>query len=74
MAGRLRDAVEYLIILNELEQPDEPFRYWYESKQAKDFAQMASPKVIRMASRRPDLEGMNKAEMNVAVCLHRRAI
>jgi hypothetical protein len=30
--GRLRDAVEYLIILNELEQPDEPFRYWYESK------------------------------------------
>ena len=65
-AVRLRDAVEYLIILNELEQPDEPFRYWYESKQAKDFAQMASPKVIRMASRRPDLE---QAARNYGVTL-----
>ena len=55
-AGHLKNNVEYLIILNELEQPGENFRYWHESKQAKEFATMSSPTVITMASRRPDLE------------------
>jgi hypothetical protein len=55
-AEHLNDDVEYLIILNELDQPGETFRYWHESKQAKDFVAFSTPTVIKMASRRPDLE------------------
>ena len=54
--GHLKKNVEYLIILNELDQPGENFRYWHESKQAKEFIEMSAPKVITMASRRPDFE------------------
>ena len=54
--ARLKNNVEYLVILNELDQPGETFRYWHESKQAKEFVAVSAPKVIRMASRRPDLE------------------
>ena len=32
------------------------FKYWHDSRQAKDFIASNSPKVIKMASRRPDLE------------------
>jgi MinD-like ATPase involved in chromosome partitioning or flagellar assembly len=52
----LGDNVQYLIILNELDQPEETFRYWHESKTVKDFIACNSPKVIKMESRRPDLE------------------
>jgi MinD-like ATPase involved in chromosome partitioning or flagellar assembly len=55
-AQHLDDNVQYLIILNELDQPDETFKYWHESKQAKDFIASNSPKIIKMESRRPDLE------------------
>jgi MinD-like ATPase involved in chromosome partitioning or flagellar assembly len=55
-AGHLKKEVDYLIVLNELEQQGETFRYWHESKQAKEFAAMCSPIVITMASRRADLE------------------
>ena len=54
--GRLKENVEYLIILNELDQPGETFHYWNESEQAKEFIEMSAPKVIKMESRRPDLE------------------
>ena len=60
-AGHLKDNVQYLIILNELDQPGETFRYWHESKQAKDFAATTAPKIIKMASRRPDL-GAGRAQ------------
>src|SRR5258705_3259020 len=65
-AEHLKQDVEYLIILNELDQPDETFRYWNESDQAKEFIEMAAPQVIKMESRRPDLE---QAARNYGVSL-----
>jgi MinD-like ATPase involved in chromosome partitioning or flagellar assembly len=55
-SAHLRTDVDYLIVLNELDQEGETFRYWHESKQAKSFADAFKPIVITMASRRADLE------------------
>jgi hypothetical protein len=53
---QLQTDVDYLIVLNELDQQGETFRYWNESEQVKSFTISCSPIVITMASRRADLE------------------
>jgi hypothetical protein len=55
-AGRLRNRVSYLIVLNELESPDEEFQYWNASEEVVKFRQLANPAVIRLRSILPDIQ------------------
>jgi GTPase SAR1 family protein len=52
----LKEAVSYLVVLNELDREGEAFPYWFDSKEVQHFVRAHSPIVIKMHSRRPDLE------------------
>lgn len=54
--GKLKGRVDYLIVLNELDNPGEEFTYWNDSKEAQQFRAVAKPQVVRLRSIQPDLQ------------------
>ncbi|MEZ5329533.1 MAG: hypothetical protein R3F19_31190 [Verrucomicrobiales bacterium] len=50
-AGHLQDAVDYLIVLNEMRSPRCSFQYWYENENVAEFVEATSPSIMTMRSR-----------------------
>ncbi len=50
-AGHLQDAVDYLIVLNEMRSPRCAFQYWHDNENVAEFIEAASPTVMTMMSR-----------------------
>ena len=49
--GHLQDAVDYLIVLNEMRSPRCDFSYWFEDPNIADFTEKMQPFVMRMKAR-----------------------
>lgn len=50
-AGHLQDAVDYLIVLNEMRSPRCPFQYWHDNANVAEFIDAANPSIITMKAR-----------------------
>ena len=50
-AGHLQDAVDYLIVLNEMRNPDCPFQYWHDNTNVAEFIEATEPRVMIMKAR-----------------------
>lgn len=50
-AGYLQDAVDYLIVLNEMRSPCCDFSYWFDEPNIVGFVESMSPSVMRMKAR-----------------------
>ena len=55
-AHHLQNKVDYLLLKNELSEPDSRFDYWEQEPKAREFTMVFSPGIITMASRPLDLE------------------
>lgn len=50
-ANHLQDKVDYLIVLNELLEPNSSFEYWHDEPAVARFCEAFSPTLMRMAAR-----------------------
>ncbi len=50
-AGHLQDAVDYLVVLNEMRSPRCPFQYWHDNPTVADFVEAMNTSVMTMKSR-----------------------
>lgn len=55
-AHHLKDSVDYLIVLNELREPDSKFEYWHQEPAVTRFTEALDPTVIKMKSRIQELQ------------------
>lgn len=55
-ANHLQDKVDYILLKNELSEPDSQFEYWEQEPKAREFTKVFSPGIITMESRPLDLE------------------
>ncbi len=55
-AGELQDKVNYLIVMNEMNDPEAKFVHWEDAPAAQDFRSRFRPSVMRMRSRLPELQ------------------
>lgn len=61
-ADQLQDKVDYLIVKNQMTEPNEPFKFWNESKEAKAFTKELEPSIIELESRNDELEQLVRNE------------
>ncbi len=50
-AGHLQDAVDYLIVLNEMRSPRSIFQYWHDNANVREFIEATEPRVMTMKAR-----------------------
>jgi len=50
-ANELQEQVQYLIVLNELQEEGSLFEYWNDEPAVSDFQEIFSPKIMRMSAR-----------------------
>lgn len=62
-AARLQKRVKYLVVLNELSEPENKFKYWHAEPKVKEFSDHFSPGIITMESIPLDLESELRNQM-----------
>lgn len=55
-AEMLQDRTEYIVVLNELREPNSQFEYWYKEPAIQSFTELLSPKIITMKARIQELQ------------------
>lgn len=55
-AHELQDRVDYLIVLNELNEPGSSFEYWHDEPAVKRFCEAFSPRIMQMKSRVAEIQ------------------